>query len=108
MNVVSESVRLAVVCIWSRACASCSFSKVELTETEWTESRRCCECVGEMSEPEKEEPSTGFEADVWLAMVLLSGSIWKLYLEALSGCPLAYSSAIHAAVVMLLQHPPAA
>lgn len=62
-------------------------SKVELTETEWTESRRCCEFVGEMSEPEKEEASMGFEADVWLAMVLLSGStwssIWKLYTEAL-------------------------
>jgi hypothetical protein len=36
-----------------------------------------------MSEPEKEEPSKGFEADVWLAMVLLSGSIWMLYLDAL-------------------------
>lgn len=99
MNVVSESVRLAVVCIWSRACASCSFSKVELTETEWTESRRCCECVGEMSEPEKEEPSKGFEAEVWLAMVLLLGS---RYLDALA------LARWHARVATLLQHPPAA
>jgi hypothetical protein len=105
LNVVSESVRLAVVCIWSRACASCSFSKVELTETEWTESRRCCECVGEMSEPEKEEASVGFEAEVWLAMVLLSGSIWRLYPEALAEWWRCFSDA---ASVTLLQHPPAA
>lgn len=69
MKRVSESVRLAVLCIWSRACASCSFSGPEFTETELMESRRSRERVGEMGEPEKEEPSRCFEVVRLLAMV---------------------------------------
>lgn len=49
MKVVRESQRLADVCIWSRAWASCSLSMVELPEMEAKEPRRFRKLVGEPS-----------------------------------------------------------
>lgn len=47
MNVVSELDWLAVLCIWSRAWASCSLSAIELAAIEFMELRRFRKLFGD-------------------------------------------------------------
>lgn len=52
------------------------------------ESRRSRECVGEMREPEKEEPSRGFEMDILVAMVGIWPTRWGAVQVAYARCDL--------------------